>query len=396
MGLPVFIAATTQTNIAQSNTPTNVPVPAGAQVGDLLIALIIPPQNAVSDIVLPDGWSVIVRNPANLFRDSLIVAAGIHTGGTTYPVACPTTYPKLRTLCYRDVAQTPITASAIKLVTGTNPNTTTSLAVSVANSLELVIACNLEQQNVSVASAAGTTSRIDSATFVSLNAADSAVSVGSSPVRTITQANNTSRAIANLIIAGTGGEDPPPPVDVPVAFTGTVPNQSATVGTPFSLNVASYFSGSLTPFTYSQLGDALTGTGLSFSGSTISGTPTAAAVLSKQVRATDTGSNQATTNTFTITIAAAPPPPATGTPAKDIPSTGTDGPALLYKDIALIGAQPNDLMRAVITVPPTVGTLTMNANSSFTYTGPSTTFQYEGFINDVSYGTGTVTLTTTG
>lgn len=92
---------------------------------------------------------------------------------------------------------------------------------------------------------------------------------------------------------------------VPVAFTGTIPNQSATVGVPFSLDVASYFTGTLTPFTYALATGNLTGTGLSRTGSVISGTPTSASTISGlSISATDTGSNVATSNTFSIVVAA--------------------------------------------------------------------------------------------
>ncbi len=95
-------------------------------------------------------------------------------------------------------------------------------------------------------------------------------------------------------------------VSTPISFTGTVPAQSATVGTAFSLNLASYFSGSLTPFAYAVTSGSLPA-GLTLSGSTISGTPTAEGnVTGLVVTATDTGSNTAATNAFAINVAAAP------------------------------------------------------------------------------------------
>lgn len=97
-----------------------------------------------------------------------------------------------------------------------------------------------------------------------------------------------------------------------VSFSGTVGNQTATAGTAFNLNLSSFFAGSLTPFTYSLVAGDLTGTGLSLNTSTgvISGTPTASATLTGlQVRATDTDSNTAQTNTFSITVSAAPQVP---------------------------------------------------------------------------------------
>jgi hypothetical protein len=100
----------------------------------------------------------------------------------------------------------------------------------------------------------------------------------------------------------------------PVAFTGTVPTINATVGTAGSVDLASYFSGSLTPFTYSTFAGTLP-TGFSRSGAIISWTTgtTAATTTGIQVRATDTGTNVATTNAFSIVVAAAPSPPTINT-----------------------------------------------------------------------------------
>ena len=92
----------------------------------------------------------------------------------------------------------------------------------------------------------------------------------------------------------------------PVAFSSTVPDQNATNGSAFSLDVASYFSGTETPFTYSLQAGTLP-TGLSLSGSVISGTPTVDEVQSGVViRATDTATNTADTNSFSITVSSTP------------------------------------------------------------------------------------------
>lgn len=110
---------------------------------------------------------------------------------------------------------------------------------------------------------------------------------------------------------GGGGE---PGGTVPVFFSGTVPTQNAAVGTPFGVDLASYFSGTLTPFTYNTEVGTLPA-GLTRTGSVISGTPTIAGISSGiTIRATDTGSNVADTNSFGFVVAAAPPPPPTGTP----------------------------------------------------------------------------------
>jgi hypothetical protein len=98
-----------------------------------------------------------------------------------------------------------------------------------------------------------------------------------------------------------------------VSFTGTIPTLNGTQGTSFaaqSPTIASYFSGSLTPFTYSIFSGTLPA-GLSLNSSTgvISGTPTTAGTTTGLViRATDASSNTANSNSFSIVIA---PPAAT-------------------------------------------------------------------------------------
>jgi hypothetical protein len=97
----------------------------------------------------------------------------------------------------------------------------------------------------------------------------------------------------------------------PVQFAGTIPAQSGTVGTASaSLSVASYFSGSLTPFTYSVVSGAILPPGLTLNPSTgaITGTPTAAGSYTATIRATDSGGNTALSNAITWTVAAAAVP----------------------------------------------------------------------------------------
>lgn len=90
----------------------------------------------------------------------------------------------------------------------------------------------------------------------------------------------------------------------PVSFGGTVATQNGTVGAAFSVDLASYFTGSLTPFTFSTQAGTLPA-GLTRTGSVISGTPTGAETQAGIViRATDTGSNTADTNSFSIAISA--------------------------------------------------------------------------------------------
>lgn len=91
-----------------------------------------------------------------------------------------------------------------------------------------------------------------------------------------------------------------------VSFSGPVPTQNGTQGSPFSSSVAGYFSGTLTPFTYTlQAGTLPAGLSLAPDG-TISGTPTTPGTSTGIViRATDTGTNTADTNSFSIVINAA-------------------------------------------------------------------------------------------
>jgi hypothetical protein len=96
-----------------------------------------------------------------------------------------------------------------------------------------------------------------------------------------------------------------PSNSTPVSFGGTVPTQTGTIGIAFNLALSSYFSGGLTPFTYSVFSGSLpTGLTLNTSTGAITGTPSAAGNFTAVIRATDTGSNVANTNSIGFTISA--------------------------------------------------------------------------------------------
>lgn len=121
----------------------------------------------------------------------------------------------------------------------------------------------------------------------------------------------------------------------PVAFAGSVTNQTGTEGAAFSLNLSTYFSGSKTPFAYSvQAGTLPAGLSLNSSTGVISGTPTTAGVWSGIViRATDTTPDTADTNSFSITINATNTSPSFAGPnIADI--SGTEGVALTSVDVS--------------------------------------------------------------
>lgn len=102
-----------------------------------------------------------------------------------------------------------------------------------------------------------------------------------------------------------GGDLPAP--GTPVSFSGTIPTQSATEGTPFSADLSTYFSGTETPFAYAVQSGALPA-GLTLNSSTgeIAGTPTTPGTASGIViRATDAGTDTADSNSFSIDVAAA-------------------------------------------------------------------------------------------
>jgi Putative Ig domain len=132
----------------------------------------------------------------------------------------------------------------------------------------------------------------------------------------VTPGSNTWNLQTVPISASSGG--------TPVSFSGTVSNQSHVQNVAgFNLALSGFFSGTLTPFTYSlQAGTLPTGLTLNTSTGAITGTPT---VVETQtgivIRATDTGTNTADTNAFQIQITA----PAAGSLFRTMPGGALSG-----------------------------------------------------------------------
>jgi hypothetical protein len=102
-----------------------------------------------------------------------------------------------------------------------------------------------------------------------------------------------------------GAWDPPSGGGTPATFTGTIPTLTPVVGTPFTFDFSSYFSGSFTPIVYTEVGP-LPSNGLSLSGTTITGTPSSSGLLTNvRIVGTDANSNVANSNFFSIDIQAA-------------------------------------------------------------------------------------------
>lgn len=69
--------------------------------------------------------------------------------------------------------------------------------------------------------------------------------------------------------------------------------------------------------------------------------------------------------------------------------TGTNGTGILYNDWQ--AGDDSKEFHALLVTPPS-GTLTLYEDGSFIYAGSTSSFTYQGFVDGVSYGTGTVTL----
>jgi hypothetical protein len=112
-------------------------------------------------------------------------------------------------------------------------------------------------------------------------------------------ANNATELASNDDEGGSG--------PTPIAFTGTIPTLTGTVGAAFSEDLSGYFSGTETPFSYAvQSGTLPAGLSLNSSTGVISGTPTTSGTATGIViRGTDATPDTADSNSFSIDISPA-------------------------------------------------------------------------------------------
>lgn len=154
------------------------------------------------------------------------------------------------------------------------------------------------------ASAAGTTNGDDVAyhiAYVPITAGNATVPVNITV--TMSGSSGSTAGVITLLRLRESGAAPSP-----ISFSGTVPTLIGKQGTSFSQSVSSYFSGSLTPFSFAiQAGTLPSGLSLNTSTGEISGTPTGSGTsLGIVIRGTDSESNIADTNSFAIALEANP------------------------------------------------------------------------------------------
>lgn len=91
--------------------------------------------------------------------------------------------------------------------------------------------------------------------------------------------------------------------NIPVTFNGNIPNIAVSIDQSVNIGLSSYFSGNITPFTFSVFSGSLpTGLSLSPGSGTIIGIPTSLSTNSVVIQATDSSSNTANSNSFDIVV----------------------------------------------------------------------------------------------
>ena len=82
-----------------------------------------------------------------------------------------------------------------------------------------------------------------------------------------------------------------------------------------------------------------------------------------------------------------------GVLGSEVPSDGADGASPIYAGLSL-PAEANNEFRMVVTAAPTLGSLFVYEDTSFSFTGPNGVhvWTYGAYKDGVLYGTGTVTL----
>ncbi|PKM17400.1 MAG: hypothetical protein CVV11_19775 [Gammaproteobacteria bacterium HGW-Gammaproteobacteria-15] len=174
-----------------------------------------------------------------------------------------------------------------------------------------------------------------------------------------------------------------PPV-TPIAFTGSIPAQTFTAGDAVDVNLAGYFSGTQTPFTFANTGTSLSGTGLSItSAGRLQGTATAASVSGVIVTGTDASSNTASSNAFNVTVNAIPALPPQGSVTMGTITVGettasvpfsysaSDQTGFMYRlnggSPITVTANPISLTGLTASTGYTIDVAAVNANGTGTY-----------------------------
>lgn len=165
------------------------------------------------------------------------------------------------------------------------------------------------------------------------------------------------------------------PLITALAFTGTVPGQTGTVGAASTLlALATYFSGGTSPYTYSvTTGSLPPGLSLNTSTGQITGTPTTAGSYAATIRATDAAGTPATADSNSIGWVISPAP-ATATTLTG-PSGGQSGQASASFTVGANGAitgtvtvTPSDGGGGGTFTPTSVAISAGTPTASFTYT----------------------------